>query len=95
MQKKFINFFFYLLISDKDPLSIADAAAQAFVFFLAGFETSSSTSTYALLELAMNPDVQEKLQREIDKFAEKPDGLTYDSLTEMEYLDMVFNGIKN
>ncbi|XP_014207932.1 cytochrome P450 6A1-like [Copidosoma floridanum] len=79
-------------IEDVDPLSMEEAAAQAFVFFLGGFETPSAVSTNCLLELAMHPEVQQKLQQEIDTVLEKnPSGLTYDCISEMQYLDMVFN----
>ncbi|XP_069702398.1 probable cytochrome P450 6a14 [Periplaneta americana] len=67
-------------------------AAQAFVFFLAGFETSSTTMTFCLYELAVNQDIQERLREEINSVLEKNDGeITYDSIFEMEYLDKVVN----
>jgi cytochrome P450 family 6 len=68
-------------------------AAQAFVFFLAGFETSSTTMTFCLHQLAVNPDIQERLRTEIDTVLQKYDGnITYDSIFEMEYLDKIVNG---
>ncbi|NP_001035324.1 cytochrome P450 6AS5 [Apis mellifera] len=66
-------------------------AAQAFVFFLAGFETSSTTMSNALYELALNQDVQKKLREEINTFCPKNNKeLKYDDIKEMEYLDKVF-----
>ena len=70
-----------------------EACAQAFVFFVAGYETSSSTTTYALYELAKNPEIQEKLQNEIDEAYLSTDGVTYEKLLgDMKYLHMVFSG---
>lgn len=62
--------------------------AQVFVFLAAGFETSSSVTSYCLYELAVNQDIQEKLREEIS--AAQP--LSYQNLQEMRYLDMVVHG---
>nr|CAD7434716.1 unnamed protein product [Timema monikensis] len=65
---------------------------QCFVFFLAGFETSSTTMSFVLYELAVNPDIQERLGAEIDEVLEKHKGkITYDAIHEMSYLDKVVN----
>ncbi|XP_076679139.1 putative cytochrome P450 6a14 [Andrena cerasifolii] len=65
--------------------------AQAFVFFIAGFETSSTTMSNALYELALNTDVQDKLRKEIAEHYEKNNGeLKYDHVKDMTYLDLVF-----
>ncbi|XP_031772912.1 probable cytochrome P450 6a14 [Apis florea] len=66
-------------------------AAQAFIFFIAGFETSSTTISNALYELALNPDIQDKLRKEIKEFEEKNDGdWKYETIKEMEYLEKIF-----
>lgn len=71
-------------------------AANAFVFFIAGFETTASTISYVLYELAMNPEIQVKLREIIKhKFDENEGTLTYDTLKELKYLDMVINGLCN
>uniref|UniRef100_A0A336ME61 CSON014165 protein n=1 Tax=Culicoides sonorensis TaxID=179676 RepID=A0A336ME61_CULSO len=65
--------------------------AQAFIFFLAGFETSSTAMSFVAYELAVNKDVQEKLIDEIDQVSSDLSGkkLTYDTLQKMKYIDMV------
>ncbi|XP_041982206.1 cytochrome P450 6B6-like [Aricia agestis] len=65
--------------------------AQAFVFFAAGFETSSSSSSYLLHLLAHHPDKQERCQEEIDEVMARYDNkLCYDAVKEMKYLEMAF-----
>nr|AET11927.1 cytochrome P450 [Helicoverpa armigera] len=66
-------------------------AAQVFVFFAAGFETSSSATSFTLHQLAYHPEVQKKAQEEVDRILAKHDGmLSYDSIKEMNYLEMAF-----
>lgn len=70
-----------------------EAYAQAFVFFFAGFETSSATIAYALYELAINPDIQEKVDEEIDELLNSMDGCSYENcVNNTKYLDMVVYG---
>jgi hypothetical protein len=74
-------------------LSMNSVAAQAFVFFLAGFETSSTTMTFCIYELSLNQDIQERVREEIDVVLKKHDGkITYEAIQEMEYLDKVVAG---
>jgi cytochrome P450 len=51
----------------------AEIYANAVGFLIAGNETTSMTLSYTSYLLALNPDVQEKLQSEIDAyFEDKP-----------------------
>ncbi|KAI4460036.1 cytochrome p450 [Holotrichia oblita] len=77
---------------NENGLTFNELAAQAFIFFVAGFETSSSLMSFALLELAVNEDIQERLRSDINNVVRKNnEELTYEDLFEMRYLDMVIN----
>ncbi|XP_024942374.1 probable cytochrome P450 6a21 [Cephus cinctus] len=88
---------FILYFNLIDFLDVADnlIAAQAFIFFAAGFETSSTTMSNALYELALNQDMQDKLRQEIKEEIMKNNGeLTYEAVKDMKYLHMVFQGAR-
>ncbi|KAF2897837.1 hypothetical protein ILUMI_08338 [Ignelater luminosus] len=73
-------------------LSMTELAAQCFVFFIAGFETSSTTSTFCLYELSKNTELQQNLRDEINRVLEKHNGkITYDAMMEMVYMDKCIN----
>ncbi|KAJ8936056.1 hypothetical protein NQ318_004957 [Aromia moschata] len=75
-----------------DQLTMNELAAQCFVFFLGGFETSSTTMTFALFELSTHQDIQDKAREEIKAVLAKHDNkMTYDSLSEMKYLKQVID----
>lgn len=84
------------IVDDKTALTLNEVAAQAFVFFVGGFETSSTTMSFCLYELAINPEIQKKCREEINKVLDKHDGkLTYECILQMEYLDRVIYGKSN
>ncbi|XP_030745866.1 probable cytochrome P450 6a17 isoform X2 [Sitophilus oryzae] len=90
-RKDFMNLLLQMK-NNEDSITDDEIIAQCFIFFLAGFETSSTTMTFALLELAQNQDIQQKLREEIEKVLEKHDGkITYDAVAEMKYLDLVID----
>jgi cytochrome P450 family 9 len=63
-------------------------------FLLAGFDTSSTLLCFATHLLAMHPDVQSRLQEEIDMTLNNDEGnLTYEAVHGMKYLDMVVSGM--
>ncbi|XP_017108337.2 cytochrome P450 6a9-like [Drosophila bipectinata] len=71
-------------------LTIEEMAAQAFVFFAAGFETSSTTMGFALYELAQHQDIQDRAREECREVLRRHnDTLSYESMTELVYLDQI------
>lgn len=74
-------------------LTMEEAAAQAFIFFLAGFETTSTTISFAMFEMALNPKIQNRVREEFCEVLAKHKGdICYDALMELPYLDMVISG---
>ncbi|XP_057339937.1 probable cytochrome P450 6a23 [Microplitis mediator] len=74
---------------DNIELNENTIAAQAFVFFVAGYETSSNTIAFCLHELALNFKIQKRLKDEIETTIKKHGELTYESVQEMTYLEKV------
>ena len=68
--------------------------AQAAIFLTAGFETSSSTMSFGLYELAKKPELQKRLKTEIIEALLEDNGkITYETLNAMPYLSMVLNEV--
>ncbi|GIY32256.1 cytochrome P450 3A21 [Caerostris darwini] len=76
----------------KKNLSLDELVAQCVIFFLAGYDTTASTLSFATYQLALNPEVQEKVYKEIvDALKETNGELTYEALQSMKYLDNVIS----
>ncbi|KAL3280179.1 hypothetical protein HHI36_017679 [Cryptolaemus montrouzieri] len=79
-------------IIDQSTITMDELAAQAFIFFIAGFETSSSAMSFCLYELATNKDIQDKVREEIlQTLKAHGNKLNYDAVGEMKYLDKVLS----
>ncbi|XP_035920679.1 cytochrome P450 3A12 [Halichoerus grypus] len=78
-------------IDTHKALSDLELVAQSIIFIFAGYETTSTSLSFLVYELATHPDVQQKLQEEIDATFPNKALPTYDALLQMEYLDMVLN----
>lgn len=65
--------------------------SQAFVFFLAGFDTTMWVLIAVTYELALNPTIQQRLIAEIDEVENlsENDDITFDDLNKIKYLDMI------
>ncbi|XP_033230462.1 cytochrome P450 9e2-like [Belonocnema kinseyi] len=76
----------------KVELTLEEMTAQAFIFFFGGFDTTSTNMSFAAHELAVNPEIQTRLQEEIDKILRDTNGdPSYEAINGMEYLDAVLN----
>ncbi|KAG2155793.1 cytochrome P450 [Suillus bovinus] len=72
-------------------MSEEEVMAQMKVLLLAGYETTSISLTWALIELSRHPDVQTRLRGELIAFGADP---TYDQLkVNLPYLDAVVHEI--
>ncbi|KAE8746226.1 Cytochrome P450 CYP6 [Frankliniella occidentalis] len=83
----FIDLLIQLKNDKTAGLEDAVLPAQAFVFYLAGFETSSAATSTCLVELAHHPDIQERLRDEVDRVLAKHGGITYEALHDMTYME--------
>ncbi|KAG2147476.1 cytochrome P450 [Suillus bovinus] len=85
-----------LLIKAEDQdaelhISEEEVLAQMKVLLVAGYETTSISLTWALIELSRHPDVQTRLREELLTFGADP---TYDQLkVDLPYLDAVVHEI--
>lgn len=74
-------------------LTIEQCAAQVFLFYVAGFDTSATMLSFTLYELARNPEIQRKVQEDIDRVLENHGGeITYESIMDMKYVEYCLMG---
>ncbi|XP_037049353.1 cytochrome P450 6A1-like [Bradysia coprophila] len=90
-RKDFMDLLIKIKNSD-DGLTINEIVGQAYLFFAAGFETSSSAILHTLYELALNPTIQSKLRNEIEESCQRNNNeFTYETMMDMPYLNQVIN----
>ncbi|XP_075150999.1 cytochrome P450 6a8-like [Haematobia irritans] len=77
--------------SSEYPLTLERIVAQAFLFFAAGYNTSSTALCEALYELAKNPKIQNKARQEVLEVIRhtESNSITFDSIKEMPYLRQI------
>lgn len=74
-------------------MTVNEIAAHVFTFWFAGFETTSSTLSFCLFELAKNCDIQQRVHNEIDRVLDAHGGqITYESMMAMTYLGSCIDG---
>uniref|UniRef100_UPI0037E830C9 thromboxane-A synthase n=1 Tax=Semicossyphus pulcher TaxID=241346 RepID=UPI0037E830C9 len=75
----------------KKMITEDEIVGQAFVFLLAGYETSSNTLAFTCYLLAIHPECQSKVQEEVDDFFSRHESPDYSNVQELKYLDMVIS----
>ena len=74
-------------------MQLPEIVSQSFLFFTAGFETSSSTMSNCIHELAHNQDIQDKLRKEIhEKLGRESSTYAYEDVLGLPYLDKCIKG---
>lgn len=75
------------------PMTFNEIWAQSVVFFLAGYETSSTALTYTLYELSQHPEIQQKAREATRKVLKKFNGeFSYEAVAEMQYVEQCAKG---
>lgn len=92
-RKDFMSLMVELKNDPLNTLTDNEIAAHSLIFFLAGFETSSSLLTFCSYELGVHLDIQERARQEVDEVLKRYNGeLTYEGMSEMKYCEQVLNG---
>lgn len=69
-------------------MTFEQIAANVFIFYIAGTESTSSTTSFTLHELAQNPDLMKRAQEDVDKALNKhKQEISYDSISDMKFID--------
>ncbi|XP_053969916.1 probable cytochrome P450 6d5 [Anastrepha ludens] len=70
-------------------MSIDTIATNLFLFYAAGYETTASSVSFTIFELAQHPEALEKAQRDVEEALQKHDNkFTYEAIQDMKYLDI-------
>ncbi|XP_029170278.1 cytochrome P450 9e2-like [Nylanderia fulva] len=88
----------YLLTQTRDKdgannqkITLDEIISQVLFFFFAGFETSSLLMCFIAHELALNPDIQDRLRKEVLQHLDEGHDISYELLSKMTYMDMVIS----
>lgn len=69
-------------------LTTQEIVGQCLVFLIAGFDTTALSLSYTTFLLATHPEVQKKLQEEIERECIEP-SISFDHLSKLKYMDCI------
>lgn len=70
-------------------MTFEQIAAQVFIFYLAGTESTSATTSFTLHELTQNPNLMKRAQEDIDATLKRHNQqITYESISDMKFIDL-------
>lgn len=90
--EKYKNIFLRVLFKAKNDgiFSMEDVLGEVSTLLLAGNDTSATVISFAILSLAIHPEIQERVYAEIMNEIPEPDHeVTADDLQNLPYMDMV------
>ncbi|KAJ3403799.1 hypothetical protein HDV05_007604 [Chytridiales sp. JEL 0842] len=77
--------------NEDQGLSKDELVGNAFIFLVAGHETTAGVLNYALAHLAINPDIQEKLHNEVTNVIGDNDLPSYNNYNEFPYIHAIMH----
>ncbi|CAH1800136.1 unnamed protein product [Owenia fusiformis] len=75
-------------VDDAKSFTNDDILGNSMLFFLAGYETVSTTLMWVIYNMSIHQEEQEKVYEEVMEAVGNEDELTYDMLSQMTYLEM-------
>lgn len=70
-------------------MTCEEIAAQVFIFYIAGTESTSGTTSFTLHELCQNPNLMKRAQEDVDKSLNMHNQeISYDSINDMKFIDL-------
>lgn len=76
---------FMQLHDEGQGLTMNQVTANAFLFVIAGYETTAATISHCLFEIARNEEIQRKVQAEIDEIL--GGNFNYEKVNDLKYLE--------
>ncbi|XP_026729522.1 cytochrome P450 9e2-like [Trichoplusia ni] len=85
--------FIHILMEISEDWTLDEITGQIYFAFLASYESTTSILSLCIHELALHPEIEEKLYQEVRAHQEKAGELTLEDLSELKYIDCVLSEI--